>query len=130
MQSCLEFILVVVSQPFKTLKSILYIIVTLWTRLWFTTSGKTGLCRVSTFFRTCLSYFHLYLFHSKALNKCKIQICLGVDGVQRFREDDEMIILDYVTNDTTVNPQESQMTSVIMSKRTKGKKGFRISAGR
>lgn len=32
-----------------------------------------------------------------------------------------MIILDYVTNYTIANPQESQMTTVIMSKRTKGK---------
>lgn len=87
------------------------------------------MCRVSTFFRTCLSCFHFYLFHSNALNKCKIIICLGVDGVQWFGEDDEMIILDYVTNCTTVNPQESQMTSVITSKRTKRKRGLETALG-
>lgn len=40
-----------------------------------------------------------------------------------------MIILDYVTNCTTVNPQESQMTSVITSKRTKGKRGLETALG-
>lgn len=86
------------------------------------------MCRVSTFLgRVYHTSIYIYI-HSKALNKWKIIICLGVDGVQWFREDDEMIILDYVTNYTAVNPQESQMTSVLMSKRTKGKEGFRNSA--
>lgn len=47
---------------------------------------------------------------------------MGVDGAQWFREDEEMIILDCITNCTTVNPQESQMTTVTMSKRTKKSK--------
>lgn len=40
-----------------------------------------------------------------------------------------MIILGYVTNYTTVNPQESQMNSVIMSKRTKGKRCLETALG-
>lgn len=32
---------------------------------------------------------------------------MGVDGVQWFGEDDEMIILDYVTT-YTVNPQKAK----------------------
>lgn len=31
---------------------------------------------------------------------------MGVGGAQWFGEDDETVILDYVTNDATENPQE------------------------
>lgn len=56
-----------------------------------TTCGLQGLqhqaiwvCAESAHFfrmRQYLSYLYIYLLHSKALNKCKIIICMGVDGV-------------------------------------------------